>query len=101
MIPDSTVEELVSRMRRIETRMHKLCEKMGVDMTPAPRTAVGQGEQGPYVEVNGYDVTLSKIARELTIGGVDPYAEQVNVVLDGRIIVTINFVEHRGINHER
>ncbi len=99
--PDNTLDELLARMRRIETRVHRMCEKLGVDMASAAQVVVGHAPQGPFAEIKGYDVTLSKIARELSIGGVDPYAEQVNVVMNGKIVATINFVEHRGISHER
>ena len=82
MADNEVLEELVKRARRIETRIWKLCEKMGVTEAPSVPFVIDKSDP-PSIAIPGYDVTLAKIRRELTLVGVDPDGGCITLLING------------------
>ena len=63
-------KESLDRLRRIETRLWKLCEKLGVEPPPndVPLAVTTNGAY-PTIDLPGYDVSLSAIKHALERAG--------------------------------
>jgi len=91
MNPLDTKESL-DRLRRIETRMWKICEHLGVEPPPGG-TAVTllSGPPGtPELQVPGFDTPLSTIKRELLRAGVS-LQQPILVSCNGQKIAEVTF----------
>ena len=73
-------KESLDRLRRIETRLWKLCEKLDVEPPPGDTAPTVHMEDAAYsrVELSGYDVSLSAIKHALERAG---HIQQVPVRL--------------------
>ena len=65
--------ETLARCRRMETRLHKLCERLDVEgALDASTITVNMDPNDPYIVVPGFDVTLSAITKAMARAGSDP-----------------------------
>jgi len=87
----SQINEIQDRTRRTETNMHKIRECLGME-APGAKQQVKVIDKHT-VEVQGYDVTLSRIKRELQTANVFELYLIVDVMLAGKTISQISFDE--------
>jgi len=85
------INEIQDRTRRTETNMHKIRECLGME-APGAKQQVKVIDRHT-VEVQGYDVTLSRIKRELQTASVFELFLVVDVMLADKTIAQINFDE--------
>ncbi len=88
---DEATQESVSRLRRMETRIYKLCDFLGVD--PAPTTmplTLQWADTYPFMNLPGYDVTVSSLKHALEKY---PMAKDkpVRLMVNGKLIATLRF----------
>ncbi len=78
------VAEILQRARRVETRVWKMCEKLGISDQVTVPVLVGRDSNGTvFVSLPGYDVPLARIKRELAAQGVDPYEDRIELIIAG------------------
>jgi hypothetical protein len=87
-------EETLQRVRRIETRLCRLSEQLGVVQSDPFKIECGIGKHGmPYANVQGMDTTLSAIYNALLAASIDPLKDLVRVGTADRVIALITFVK--------
>lgn len=84
-------EEVVQRLRRIETKLHKWGIKVGLEPAATTMTlSVEEHRDRVIVYVPGYDVTLSQIRRALEAKDVDAAKEDRPIfVVQGEALLGI------------
>jgi hypothetical protein len=81
---DAMVEEVLQRVRRIETRVYKLCEAAGVEAAPGTNAIEVVDVDGQlFVHVQGFDTPLSSIKRALRDAEVPYGARAIRVMFRG------------------
>lgn len=91
--------EVADRLRRIETKLTKVAIKTGAepgDGTTMTILAVRGRDGGQFVEVPGYDVTLSAIRKAAVDAELDTTALMRIVDLNNRLIATLKIVDREG-----
>jgi hypothetical protein len=86
-------DEGLARLRRIETKVFLIGEKIGVDAKqtePFPVTKATD-EAAPTIVLPGLDVPLSRIKRDCTLAGVDPYEYPIDVFVGGEVVANVGF----------
>ena len=63
-------QELIQRLRRIETRLHRVVEHFQIEQPSAQAPVVVL--PGPVLDLPGYDITLARLRRVLEAAGIDP-----------------------------
>lgn len=86
-------EEILQRVRRIETRLHKLCEHEGVAPPPGRPLAVKDCgfAAGIHVDVQGLDTTLSAILTSLQNARLSAEGREVVVSTPAGVVARIHF----------
>jgi len=87
--------EVLARVRRIETRLWKLCERLEVEPEPGRFEVIcgRDSDDIPWVQVHGYDTTLTAIKRALEAGGFDFADESVSVRIGAKEIALLDLFE--------
>jgi hypothetical protein len=86
---ENNIDEIMSRNRRIETALYRISEHMGVERPNDVKAVV---VVSPIeIHVRGYDVTLSKIKREMESANMFEYNRPISVMKDGVEIAVIAF----------
>jgi hypothetical protein len=87
---DGAVEEVLQRVRRIETRVYKLCEVVGVEAAPGTNQIEVEDIDGQlFVRVQGFDTPLSRIKRALQDAEVPYGARTIRIMLRGMQVATV------------
>lgn len=87
-------EEAAARLRRVETKVSRMCEAMGVsEGTTTPiRVDKNNPTNSDELHLQGYDVTLSALRRQLRNAGVLNTSASVALVIDGECVANIQFL---------
>ena len=78
-------EELLQRVKRIETRLMRMAEMMGLDPSNKVRAVYNRATN--TIEIGGMDVSIANlldIARKEGISGA------VNLAVGGKVVATLN-----------
>lgn len=90
---DQAVQEIQSRTRRTETKVHKIAEHLGIadaheELLQVEVSKIGGGNT---IHVPGMDITLARLKRDLGIAGASRTAKDNVVMLDGCIVAIVTF----------
>lgn len=80
-------DEVLQRMRRVETRIWKICERLGVEDPPHGKFLVD--EHG--IDVPGHDCSLGRLCREIKNAGFPIKGHSYDIDIAGEPFATIVF----------
>jgi hypothetical protein len=87
---DENLLEIAARSRRMETALFRIGEHLGVEKPNVDSVRVVSPR---WVNVRGFDVTLSKIKQEMTRANMLEFGTPVSVLKDGHEIAVVMFSE--------
>lgn len=89
---DKQNDEVLQRIRRIETRLWKLCEHVGLAAASPPGITVNTAHDITQVELKGFDVTIGAIRHALLDKGAMT-DEPVNLIVNDTYVCNVQFME--------
>lgn len=82
------MKEITQRVTRMESRLVQLGDYVGTNLRAKMRIDLVKDDLSAWVSVDAFDVSISRILRELKRLGV-PRGTQLPVRCDGRTIATV------------